>query len=185
MVGTMDSVDPNKYLQYAELIHSKQEVQATILSIADQLNQVYANDAPIVLCVMNGGAVFSGQLLPQLTFPLEFDYVQATRYHETTEGKHLIWIIKPNNTVKNRNVLILDDILDEGITLKAIVDECLMLGANEVKVAVLVEKQLNKVKSMHADYVGLRVPNRYVFGCGMDVCGWWRNLPSIYALRDF
>ena len=80
--------------------------------------------------------------------------------------------------------MILDDILDEGITLKSIVDECKLLGAKEVKVAVLAEKVVDKSKPIAADYVELTLPNRYVFGCGMDVHNWWRNLPAIYALYN-
>lgn len=179
----LDNVDPKQYLQHAELIHSKPAVVRAIAAIAKQLNQDYASEVPVVLCVMGGGVVFAGQLLPLLTFPLEFDYVQATRYHGTSANKQLTWLIKPKESIKNKNVLIVDDILDEGVTLKAIVDECLARGAKAVKTAVLVEKALNKVKPIHADYVGLAVPNRYVFGCGMDIYGWWRNLPAIYALH--
>ena len=180
----LDQINPIQYLQNAELIYSESAVAQAISAIATQLNLEYAEQAPIVLCVMGGGVVFTGILLPKLTFPLEFDYVQATRYHGTTEGKQLTWVIKPKDTIKNRNVLILDDILDEGITLKAIVDECELQGAKTVKTAVLVEKKLNKNKPLHADFVGLAVPDRYVFGCGMDVYGWWRNLPAIYALNN-
>ncbi len=180
----MDKADPNQYLQNATLIHSELAVARAISTIAAKLNLDYANDSPIVLCVMGGGVVFTGLLLAKLAFPLEFDYVQATRYHGATVGKHLTWVIKPKESLKGRDVLILDDILDEGITLKAIVDECKLLGARSVKTAVLVEKELNKAKPIRPDYVGLIVPNRYVFGCGMDVYGWWRNLPAIYALQD-
>ena len=180
----LDNADPKQYLQGAELIHSQQAVEHAISAIASQLNQDYMSEAPVVLCVMGGGVVFAGQLLPKLTFPLEFDYVQATRYHGTAASEQLTWIIKPKESIKHRNVLILDDILDEGVTLKVIVDNCLSLGAKAVKTAVLVEKALNKEKPIHADYAGLTVPNRYVFGCGMDVYGWWRNLPAIYALQE-
>lgn len=180
----MSDVDPCQLLQQAELIYTEQVVNRAISAIATKLNEEYASSKPIVLCVMGGGVVFTGQLLPQLTFPLEFDYVQATRYHGTTEGKNLEWVIRPKKIIKNRNILILDDILDEGITIKAIVDECKLLGASTVKTAVLVEKTLNKLKPINADYVGLNVPERYVFGCGMDVYGWWRNLPAIYALQN-
>ena len=180
----MSEPSPLQYLQQAELIYSEQAVKESITAIASQLNQDYANDTPVVLCVMGGGVVFTGQLLPQLSFPLEFDYVQATRYHGATEAKDLQWIIKPKKTIKNRNVLILDDILDEGVTVNAIFNECVLLGARSVKTAVLVEKVLDKHKPIHADYVGLSVPNRYVFGCGMDVYGWWRNLPAVYALLE-
>jgi hypoxanthine phosphoribosyltransferase len=178
----MADVNPLQYLEQAELIYSATDVENAIVAIASQLNQDYANTSPVVLCVMGGAVVFTGQLLSKLTFPLEFDYVQATRYHDTTQGKHLEWKIKPNHLIKNKSVLILDDILDEGITLKAVVDECQQLGAANVKVAVLVDKQINKSKPILANYVGLAVPDRYVFGCGMDVYGWWRNLPAIYAL---
>jgi hypoxanthine phosphoribosyltransferase len=178
------SVNPLQYLEQAELIHSEQAVNQAISSIAEHLNADYGGESPIVLCVMGGAVYFTGQLLPKLQFPLELDYVQASRYHGGTEGKTLQWIVKPKDSVINRKVLILDDILDEGLTLQAIVEQCSLLGASEIKTAVLVEKNLSKSKPIQANYVGLQVPNRYVFGCGMDVYGWWRNLPAIYALNN-
>lgn len=143
------------------------------------------DEKPLVLCVMGGGVVFTGQLLPQLLFPLEFGYVQASRYHNRTHGdEQLVWKVKPGEEVRDRTILVLDDILDEGVTLAEIKAQCLALGAKRVVVAVLVEKLLdpNKLKPIKADFVGLQVPNQYVFGCGMDAYGWWRNLPAIYAL---
>ncbi len=178
----MQHVNPQEYLNNAQLVHHQQAVDHAISSIAHQLNGDYANEQPVVLCVMGGGVFFTGQLMPQLNFPLEFDYIHATRY-SGTNGNAVEWLVKPKEIVNNRNVLILDDILDAGITLKAIVDECKQLGAKSIKVAVLVEKQLEADKPIYADYVGLKVPNQYVFGCGMDVYGWWRNLPAIYALQ--
>jgi hypoxanthine phosphoribosyltransferase len=178
------SVNPQHYLQQAELIHSEQVVNEAIAAIAEKINLDYVNESPIVLCVMGGAVFFTGQLLAQLRFPLELDYVQASRYHGGTQGNALQWIVKPKENINNRKILILDDILDEGITLNAIVEQCILLGASETKIAVLVEKNLNKIKPIKANYVGLQVPNRYVFGCGMDVYGWWRNLPAIYALQD-
>ena len=138
----------------------------------------------MVLCVMGGAVVFSGRLLPQLNFPLEFDYVQASRYHNQTQGQQLAWKVMPGNNVLGRTVLLLDDILDEGHTLAAIREKCLSQGAERVVIAVLVEKDLSRQKPVQADFVGLKVPDRYVFGCGMDVYGWWRNLPAIYALKE-
>jgi len=177
----MSTDDPQLYIQNAELIYDAQVVSQAISSVAKQLNNYYVNESPVVLCVMGGGVFFTGQLLPQLQFLLEFDYLHATRYHGI-EGNIVEWLAKPKININARKVLILDDILDEGITLKTIVDECKLLGAAEIKVAVLVEKKLEMTKPIKADYVGLIVPNRYVFGCGMDVYGWWRNLPGIYAL---
>ncbi len=179
-----DLVNPQQYLQQAEIIYDEVAVNQAISSIAIQLNQYYIEKMPLVLCVMSGAAYFTGQLLPQLKFPLELDYVQATRYQGDLQGKTLKWIVKPKETIKNRSVLILDDILDEGITLQKIIEECHLFGAKEIKSAVLIEKKLSLSKPIQADYVGLTVPNRYVFGCGMDIHGWWRNLPVIYALKS-
>ena len=179
----MSKVNPHQYKQDAELLYSEQDVSAAISEVATALNADYAKDLPIVLSVMNGAIFFAGQLTPRLTFPLQLDYVHATRYQDGIEGKEVCWVVKPKATIKGQNVLILDDILDEGHTLKAIVDECYLLGAKQVKVAVLVEKELGKQKPVKADYVGITAPNRYIFGCGMDIHGWWRNLPAIYALK--
>ncbi len=179
----MTPPSPQQYISDSDVLFSEAEVlQATAL-LANEINIDFEGEAPIVLSVMTGAIVFTGHLVTRLTFPLELGYVHATRYEAGVEGKSLLWISKPSLTLKDRNVLILDDILDEGITLKSIVDECSRLGAKNIKVAVLVEKELSKSKPIQADYVGFRVPNRYVFGCGMDVYGWWRNLPAIHALK--
>ena len=148
-----------------------------------EITQALATATPVVICVMGGGVVFAGQLLTQLNFPLELDYVHASRYQNKTIGLTLNWQALPKLDLSGRTVLIVDDILDEGITLLAIQKKCLALGAKQVLSAVLVEKTLGHTKPIRADFVGLEVPNRYVFGSGMDAYGWWRNLSSIYALN--
>ena len=175
---------PQQLLTNSEVIYTPQEVNDAIHALALQITQDLSDQAPLVLTVMNGGLYFAGQLLPKLSFALEQDYVQATRYQGGIEGKEIAWRTAPTDKIKGRVVLLLDDILDAGITLSAVRDECLALGAAQVKVAVLTEKDLGQPKPIQADYVGLTVPNRYVFGCGMDVYGWWRNLPAIYALKE-
>lgn len=180
----MSTTNPHQYIKDADLLFSEHEVSLAISSLAATLNSDFKNDLPILLSVMTGATVFSGQLLPKLTFPLKLDYVHATRYQGGVEGRDISWVVKPSLGIKDKNILVLDDILDEGFTLKAIVDACYDLGAKQVKVAVMVEKELNKNKPIKADYFCLKVPNRYVFGCGMDVYGWWRNLPAIYALKN-
>ncbi len=174
---------PEQYLQQAELIYSADDVSAAIQQMAAAIRGPFADTQPLVLCVMGGAVFFAGQLLPLLDFPLEFDYVQASRYHNGTSGQHLVWKVSPGENVAGRTVLLLDDILDEGHTLAAVRDKCLAAGAARVVVAVLTEKEIGREKPIEADFVGLRLPDRYVFGCGMDVHGWWRNLPAIYALR--
>jgi hypoxanthine phosphoribosyltransferase len=173
---------PQQLLDQATLIHSEEAVTTAINRLSAEITQVLATKRPVVICVMGGGVVFAGQLLTRLSFPLELDYVHASRYQNNTVGLTLDWKALPKLDLSGRTVLIVDDILDEGITLLAIQEKCLALGATQVLSAVLVEKTLDHTKPIRADFVGLLVPNRYVFGYGMDAYGWWRNLSSIYAL---
>lgn len=181
---TTKIIDPLQLLEQSELIYSAQAVEMAIDQLAGKINESLSNSYPLVMCIMGGAVVFSGQLLPKLKFPLEFDYVQASRYHNQTQGQHLAWKVMPGENVHGRTVLLLDDILDEGYTLEAIKQKCLEQGATRVFIAVLSEKDLGHEKPVSADFIGLTLPNRYVFGCGMDVYGWWRNLPAIYALKE-
>lgn len=179
---TNESLAPAQYLETAEVIYTEAEVGAAVDRLAGEVTQAVHTLEPLVLCVMGGAVVFAGQLLPKLNFPLEFDYVQASRYHQGTSGQHLVWKVVPGENVRGRVVLLLDDILDEGHTLVAVREKCLQAGAERVLIAVLTEKDTGREKPVCANFVGLHVPDRYVFGCGMDVHGWWRNLPAIYAL---
>ncbi len=165
----------------AELLHSKEEIEAALDSMAQQINQLLADRNPLVLCVMNGGLVVAGQLLTRLTMPLTIDSINASRYQNKTVGEEIEWIIKPRASLENRTVLIIDDILDAGITLAAIYDYCIQHGASSVYTAVLLDKNLPQTKPIAADFVGINVADRYVFGYGMDYKGYWRNADGIFA----
>jgi hypoxanthine phosphoribosyltransferase len=178
----LHTVNPQQLLEQAQLIHASQAVEDAITRLSQEITEGLAESCPIVICVMGGGVVFAGQLLTQLSFALEVDYVHASRYQNKTVGQTLTWQALPKLDLTNRTVLLVDDILDEGITLLAIQEKCLALGAKNVLSAVLIEKKLDHTKPIKADFVGLEVPNRYVFGYGMDAYGWWRNLSAIYAL---
>ena len=171
-------------LGQAELIYPAGAVQAAVARIAADINSQLADRHPLVLSVMGGAVVFSGQLLPQLTFPLDFDYVHVSRYGQHRHGGELHWKVEPGEAVSGRTVLVLDDILDEGETLAAIRHRVLQLGAREFFSAVFADKQHGRLKPIAADFVGLTVPDRFVFGYGMDLHGAWRNLPAVYALPD-
>ena len=176
--------EARRLLDEADLICPAATVSAAVDRLATEISARLADTNPLVLTVMTGGIFFAGQLLPRLAFPLECDYLHATRYRNTTQGHDIEWIAEPRTPVAGRTVLLLDDILDEGITLAAIKQRLLAQGAKECLTAVLTEKQLGHAKPISADFVGLILPDRYVFGCGMDVRGAWRNLPAIYALQE-
>ncbi|SET33502.1 hypoxanthine phosphoribosyltransferase [Nitrosomonas marina] len=171
-------------LENAELIYSAEAIAETIQRLADEIAAQLSNQYPLVLCVMKGAVVFAGHLLPKLAFPLNFEYLQVTRYHNATRGGALDWLVFPQNAIKDRAVLVIDDILDEGVTLAEIRTKILDCGARSFHSVVLADKDIGKNKPFHADFVGFVLPDRYVFGFGMDVHSAWRNLPAIYALQS-
>ncbi len=171
------------FLDNSDLVAGAGEIQAAIARLAGEILARLGEKYPLVLVVMGGAVVFAGQLLPLLRMPLDLEYIHATRYGAATRGGGLDWRVAPPAGVRGRAVLVLDDILDGGQTMAAIRDRLLELGAASFHCAVLVEKILNTNKPIAADFVGLRIPDRFVFGCGMDAKGFWRNLPEIRAMR--
>ena len=180
----MDFQKAQAMLANAELIHSEAVVQGAVDQVAAAIRERLAAKYPLVLCVMTGGVVFCGQLLAKLDFPLDFDYLHATRYGPETQGGKISWRSAPWTSVKGRSVLVVDDILDEGVTLAAVKESLRRMGAEEVLTAVFADKLNGKAKPIAADFVGLTVPDRFVFGFGMDAGGVWRNLPAVYAMKD-
>ncbi len=179
----MSPDDARKVLAEADLLVSPEKSALAVRRVADEINVRLRRENPLVLAVMGGAVVFTGQLLPLLDFPLDFDYLHATRYGDVTTGGQLAWIVEPRADVSGRTVLVVDDILDEGVTLAEVVARLKAQGATEVLCAVFADKDLGKTKPITADFVGVTLPNRYVFGYGMDVKGAWRNLPAVYAVR--
>lgn len=172
------------FLAESEPIASAGEVEAALERLAGEIHARLSQSYPLVLILLRGAVVFAGQLLPRLHFPLDLDYADATRYGAETRGGELVWRVPPSDRVRGRAVLALDDILDAGQTLQALRDRVLALGAASFHSAVLVEKLRSRARPCAADFVGLRVPDRFVFGCGMDARGLWRNLPEIRAMRE-
>ncbi len=165
----------------ADLLYTETEVESAIDKMAEKINKVLKNKTPLILCVMNGGIVISGKLLPRLMMPCTVDTINLSRYGNETSGGQIEWIQKPKSALKDRTVLIVDDILDQGFTLQAIIKHCQKQGAKAVYSAVLVNKILPDKKPVIADFVGLEVENRYLFGYGMDYQGYLRNAAGIYA----
>lgn len=180
----MDPARARQLLREADVICSEEQVRAALARLAQEIETRLGERSPLVLCVMGGSVVFTGQLLPLLRFPLTFDYLHATRYDGSTRGGEIKWKVAPRQPVAGRVVLVLDDILDEGTTLAAIRQRLLEDGAAEVYCAVFSDKDIGRPKPVTPDFVGVRLPDRYVFGFGMDVEEAWRNLPAIYALKN-
>lgn len=169
----------------SDCLYSEAEVEAAIDAVAEKINAELAERNPVVFCVMNGGLIFSGKLVTKLNFPLELSYLHATRYRNETSGGELFWKAKPEISFIDRDVLIIDDILDEGHTLSAIIDFCKHAGARAVHTAVLVDKEHERKArpDLKASFTGLYCADRYVFGYGMDYKGYWRNAAGIFAVK--
>ncbi len=170
-------------LARADLIHDTATLQAAITGVGRAIDAALGDEEAVFLTIMQGGLVFAGQVASAISAGLVFDYVHATRFRGGTTGGELQWLRRPTTPLAGRTVLLVDDILDEGHTLKAIRDWCVEQGAARVLLAVLCEKRHGRtVPGLVADFVGVEVPDRYVFGYGMDYHEQGRNLPAIYAL---
>jgi hypoxanthine phosphoribosyltransferase len=181
----MSDIPPNQIMEHATRIYTPEQVNAALDKMSHEITRDYADKNPLCIVVLHGGVVFAGQLLPKLNFPLELDYLHATRYRGELKGNDAIhWLAKPNASLKNRDVLVLDDILDAGVTLAEIMKFCFAHEAKSVKCAVLIDKEVVKhPDGVHVpDYFGLRAPDRYLFGYGMDYKESWRNAPGIFTL---
>jgi len=179
------SAELRALLATCDCLVSAEEMQAAYARLAREINAALADRLPVVMPLMNGGLVSAGQMLTQLDFPLELSYLHATRYRGATMGGALKWLAQPDIELAGRDVLLVDDILDEGYTLAAVREWCLEAGAALVWIAVATEKQHDrKVPGLRADFTGLTVPDRYIFGEGMDYHGYFRNLSGIHALPE-
>ncbi len=167
----------------AELMFSEEQVEAALDRMASEINLSLKDSNPLVLCVLNGGIIAAGKLIPRLTMLLTIDSINASRYQNQISGGVIEWVLKPGAPLVGRTILIIDDVLDEGITLAAIKDYCLEQGADAVYCAALIDKLLDHGKPVKADFIGLHVPNRYLFGYGMDYKGYLRNASGIYACK--
>ncbi len=168
----------------AHCLYQSDQIERALKNMATAIQLDLQDENPIVLCVLIGGVVLTGKLLTLLDFPLQMDYIHASRYGDELVGSQLKWVVKPRLSLKGRTVLIVDDILDHGITLAGIIDYCKEQGALAVKTAVLVDKEVIRPAAglQKADYTGIVVENRYIYGYGMDYQGYLRNAPGIFAV---
>lgn len=182
---TLDLNELKLAREQADCLADEHVVEAALDRMAEAITTRLADTNPLVYTVMNGGLIFAGRLLPRLPFPLEVAYLHATRYGHAIQGTLLDWRVRPTQDLRGRTVLVLDDILDEGHTLNAIIEHLKAEGASTVLSAVLVHKlhERKAYPGMRADFTGLDIADRFLFGCGMDYKGYWRNAPGIYAVK--
>ncbi len=179
----MDVAHIKKTFDEADCLYSNQDVCQAFDEMAEAMHDKLHDKNPLMLCVVNGGIIPMGHLMTRLHFPLQTDYIHATRYRGETSGGTLKWLVKPSFSLEDRVIVIVDDVLDQGITLDELIKYCKAEGAKEVYSAVLVEKIQDRPFEIKADFTGLKAVNRYLFGFGMDYKDYLRNADGIYAVK--
>ncbi len=169
----------------SECLFSGEQVEQAIARMAQEISAALSESDPLMLCIMNGGLILSGKLATLLDFPLQIDYLHATRYRGETRGSALNWLVYPRERISGRDILLVDDILDEGNTLAAVKAYCEQQGAKSVFTAVLADKKhARRLPGISADCAGLVLEDKFVFGSGLDFKGYLRNVPGIYAIDE-
>ena len=176
-------LDPRAARHGARRLYTAREVTSAIKRMAQALAPRLAGSDPVVLAVMHGGVFTAVELCKHFSFPYEFDYVHVTRYGGGVTGGDIEWRVRPAASLAGRTVLVVDDILDRGHTLRALTAELDGIGVAARYSAVLAVKRLAATTDRpRVDVAGLEVEDVYVFGSGMDYRGHWRGLPGLYAL---
>lgn len=172
-------------LKDAECLYSFDEINQALDRMAHEITDKLKNETPLVICVMTGALITTGHLLTRLHFPLELDYIHVTRYRGTNRGGDLHWLVEPRKSLEGRTILVVDDIMDGGLTLAAIIDYCRQAGASKVYTAVTVSKQRTREPGVNfePDFVGVTTEDKYLFGFGLDYEEYLRNVPGIYAVN--
>ena len=172
-------------LDESDCLYTEEQIEETIAKMGKAITEQLGDTNPLVYSVMNGGLVITGKLLTYMQFPLEASYVHVTRYRNQLAGGQLNWKVRPTQDMEGRTVIVIDDILDEGHTLDAIIDFCKEQGAAKVVTVVLIDKRHDRKArpGMRADFYGLEIEDRYIFGYGLDYQGYWRNANGIFALK--
>jgi len=183
----MNSIDKVKsVLEKAECLYSLDEINQALDRMAREITAKLADKNPLILCVMTGALIMTGHLATRLHFPLQIDYIHATRYRGTTRGGDLHWLVEPRMNLQDRTVLIVDDVMDGGLTIAAIMDYCKQGKAKAIYSAVMVSKKREREPGVNfePEFVGLKTEDKYLFGFGLDYEEYLRNVPGIYAVQE-
>lgn len=186
-VDVMETKDKiQSVLERAECLYSFNEVNEALDRMANEITHVLKDECPLILCVMTGALITTGHLVTRLHFPLEIDYIHATRYRGTNRGGDLHWLVEPRNSLKDRAILVVDDIMDGGLTLAAIIDYCKQAGAKSIHTAVMVSKKRVREPGVNfePDFFGVETEDKYLFGFGLDYEEYLRNVPGVYAVAQ-
>ena len=160
----------------------EQEINEKIKKMADQINKDFAGEEVVFLGILNGAFLFAAELFKRIDLKARISFVKLASYEGTSSSGTIKELIGWNEDIRNKYIIITEDIVDTGNTLERIVDELVIRKASGIKIATLLLKPDAYTKDIPIDYIGFKIPNDFVIGCGLDYNGYGRNLPSIYTL---
>lgn len=170
----------------SRVIVSQQLLEVSFQKVAAEITQKHIKDNPIAVCVMNGALFITSEIVKRLSFPLQVDYIHASRYGNKYTGANILnWVKTPNINPQGRTVILFDDILDGGLTLSEVKRYYEDRGSLNVLTTVMLDKKAPRDKGglLKADYYGIEVENKFLFGFGLDYHGYMRNVPEIRAVN--
>ncbi|GGG87778.1 MULTISPECIES: hypoxanthine phosphoribosyltransferase [Paenibacillus] len=167
-----------------EVLYDEGQIQAKVKELGETLSRDFGGRNPLVICVLKGAFVFMSDLVKKMSIPLEIDFMAVSSYGQSTKSSGVVKIIKDlDASVEGRDVLIVEDIIDSGLTLSYLIDVLERRNAKSVTVATLFDKPARRAVDLEADYTGFSLPDEFVVGYGLDYAEQYRNLPFIGILK--
>jgi hypoxanthine phosphoribosyltransferase len=167
-----------------KVVFSEEQLQAKVQELGEQISRDYAGKCPLVICVLKGAFIFMADLVKNVTVPLELDFMAVSSYGASTKSSGVVRIMKDLDvSVEGRDVLIVEDIIDTGLTLSYLIEVLQGRKANSIRVVTLFDKPARRTTNMEADYKGFVLPDEFIVGYGLDFAEKYRNLPYIGVLK--
>ncbi|ANY66487.1 hypoxanthine phosphoribosyltransferase [Paenibacillus algorifonticola] len=167
-----------------EVLYDAEQIQAKVREMGEKLSQDFEGRDPLVICILKGAIIFMSDLIKEMTIPLEIDFMAVSSYGQSTKSSGVVKIIKDLDvSVEGRDVLIVEDIIDSGLTLSYLIDVLERRNSKSVTVATLFDKPARRTVDLEADYTGFTLPDEFVVGYGLDFAERYRNLPFIGVLK--
>lgn len=161
---------------------SENEIQAAVKRVGEEINRDLSDSNPLFICVLNGAFMFAGDLMKTVNFPCEITFIKLSSYEGLYTTGNVKEVMGLNESVVGKNVIVVEDIVDTGITMEKIINSLNAKGAKSIKVATFLQKPEALQRDIQVDYVAMKIPNQFIVGYGLDYDGYGRNLKEIYTV---
>lgn len=165
---------------------TQEEIREKVKQLAEAVSRDYIDKKPLLVCVLKGAVVFLADFMRSLSIPVEIDFMAVSSYGHSTTSSGVVRILKDlDSSIEHKDVIILEDIIDSGLTLSYLRENLLSRNPRSLKIVTLLDKPERRVTGIEPDYCGFRIPDEFVVGYGLDYNEKYRNLPDICILLEF